>query len=190
MEVYREAPVEVGLVYPRTLLIDAEGEVIGPYEDGLDLRQREPAARLRQLLHTVRMVNPLFGVHRTQVFGSTRFFQSFVSSDVILLAELAMWAQFWEIEDRRFLRRDHSGRSERAHASIGELATWYDPSQRSAIRGRLVRQFRGLLSAAVHAPLGSADRVRCLGVVLRDWGWRWKRPMAQELLATVRRTGA
>ena len=182
VDVFHEAPSSVVLVYPRTLLIDGEGAPIREHDAGLDLREREPAERLRHYLANVGMVNPLFGLHRRRVFGSTRLFQSYVSSDIVLLAELAMRGEFWEVPETLFLRRDHEGRSERAHGSFSELAAWYDPSHQQRLGGRRIRQFRGLLRAVGEAPISRGDRRRCLQVVMSDWGFRWKRAMVTELV--------
>ena len=185
LEVYREAPSSVVLVHPRTTLIDGDDEVIGVQDDHLQLVDRDPARRLQHYLRHVKMVNPLFGLHRRDAFASTRGFQSFVSADVVLLAELAMRGEFWEIPEPLFLRRDHEGRSERAHASIQELAAFYDPDRRLRLSGRQTRVFWGLLRAAIEAPLSPGARLRCLRSVALDYGWHAKRGMVTELLSAV-----
>lgn len=188
VEALRDAPPEVTLVYPPTMLIDENDLHLGPYDDGLDLRERDPAARLARLLDNLRMVNPLFGLHRASAFGSTRGFQDFVSADVTLLAELALRGQFWQLDSEPlFLRRDHEGRSMRKHVDLEELATWYDPNRNVVLQGRYLRQFLGLLQAALEAPLPPTDRVRAFGVVLTRWGLRWKGTMARELVSSARR---
>ena len=186
VEAFREAPSSVVLVYPRTNLIDENDAVTALYDDGLDLRAREATERLRVYLANVQMVNALFGVHRREAFASTRWFQSFVSADIVLLAELAMRGEFWELPEPLFFRRDHVGRSERAHASTAELAKFYDPARVHRASGKRLAQFVGLLRAAREAPLTNSERFACAGIVLSDFGYRYKGAVAREAAATIR----
>jgi glycosyltransferase involved in cell wall biosynthesis len=186
LDAYREAPASVVLVYPRTRLIDEDGVELGSYDDRLDLRGTDPAERLRAYLANVRMVNPLFGVHRTRTFASTRRFQSFVSADVVLLAELAMRGEFWELPDALFLRRDHAGRSERAHATKADLARFYDPRRRHRTDGKRLAQTGGLFRAAWEAPLPLRQRLRCGAVVGTGFAYRYKGALRRETVAAVR----
>jgi glycosyltransferase involved in cell wall biosynthesis len=186
LETFREAPSSVVLVYPRTRLIDENDQVTGDYEDGLDLRSNNPAERLRQYLDNVSMVNALFGVHRRRTFASTRRFQSFVSADVVLLAELAMRGEFWELPEPLFLRRDHPGRSERVHSSPTDLARFYDPARKQRTEGKRLAQFGGLLRAVREAPLPPVQRLGCARTVLTGFGSRYKGALVREATANVR----
>jgi glycosyltransferase involved in cell wall biosynthesis len=185
VEAFREAPSSVVLVYPRTQLIDDTGAATTVYDDRLDLRQRAPSERLKAYLWNVQMVNPYFGLHRRDVYASTRLMRPFISSDVVLLAELALRGEFWELPEPLFFRRDHAGRSERAHADQASLARWYDPATTDVVGRRRSKQFEGLLRAVVDAPLPLGERVRCLRVVVRGSGLRWRRAIASELKQLV-----
>ena len=185
LDVYREAPSSVVLVYPRTVLIDGTGEKVEDYEDNLDLRGVVPSDRLRQYLRNVRLINAQFGLHRRVAYASTRRLQHFVSADTVLMAELALRGEIWELPERLFYRRDHAGRSEHAHDSYDDLLEWYDPNQRGKFVGRRSKLFIELFKAIGRAPLPTAEQLRCLRVVLEEWGPRYGRVVGGELKQSI-----
>lgn len=60
------------LVYPRVMMIDAEGTHLEEYDEGMHLPQDSPSERLFTLLERLRLVNALYGISRTQVLKRTR----------------------------------------------------------------------------------------------------------------------
>lgn len=185
LDVFREAPSSVVLVYPQTLLIDSRGEAIEEYEDRLDLRGVVPSDRLRRYLRNVRLINAQFGLHRRVAYASTRRLQNFVSADTILMAELALRGEIWELPERLFYRRDHAGRSEHAHDSYEDLLHWYDPAQDRRFWGRRSTLFIELFKAIARSPLPVAERLRCLRVALEEWGPRYGRVVGGELKRSI-----
>lgn len=186
LEVFREAPSSVALVYPRTRLIDANDSVLEDYDDRLDLRSVLPHVRLREYLRNVRLANAQYGLHRRRFYASTRGLQSFVSADIVFLAELAMRGEIWELPDRLFLRRDHAGRSEYANRGYAQLSHWYDPRVERRLVGRRSRLFVEMLKAVSRAPLPLPERGRCLRVVVQEWGPRYGRVIGGEVKQSVR----
>ena len=185
LDVYGEAPSSVVLVYPKTVLIDGIGEKIEDYEDRLDLRGVVPSDRLCRYLRNVRLINAQFGLHRRVAYASTRRLQHFVSADTILMAELALRGEIWELPERLFYRRDHAGRSEHAHSSYDDLLEWYDPTQRGKLVGRRSKLFIELFKAIGRAPLPTSERLRCLRVALEEWGPRYGRVVGGELKQSI-----
>lgn len=185
LEVFEEAPSSVVLVYPRTQLIDASGEVIEEYEDRLDLRGAVPHERLRSYLRNVRLGNAQYGLHRRRVYASTEGLRSFVASDLVLLAELALRGEIWELPEPLFYRRDHAGRSEHAHSTYEELAQWYDPNLGTRLVGRRSKLFAEMLKAVAGAPLPASERARCTRVVFEEWGPRYGRVIGGEIKQAV-----
>src|SRR3990170_6654309 len=58
---------DVVLCYPKTILMDADGKLIGKLEDRLDLRQERPYERLANLMSFLRLANAQFGLIRSNV---------------------------------------------------------------------------------------------------------------------------
>jgi glycosyltransferase involved in cell wall biosynthesis len=131
VEVLDAGGSDVVLAYPKTTLIDDEGEVIEAYEDRLDLRQQNPVARLLHVTRHMRLVNVVHGVHRKDSLLRSRLIGAFQGSDVVLVAELAMLGQFREIPEPLFFRRRHVGSSRLANRSPVDVRRWFDPASGS-----------------------------------------------------------
>ena len=110
-ETLDSAPETVALVYPLTRIIDAEGNVVRDYPNNLDIRDPTPHQRLRRLVRNIVMSNPAFGLIRRRALEKTRLLDTFPSSDYVLMAELAMLGEFWEIPEFLFCRREHPAMS-------------------------------------------------------------------------------
>jgi len=166
-----DAHPEVVLAYPQTTTIDADGQSLGLHPDRLDLRDPHPHVRYRVFHHLYRRpytCNPVFGVMRTDVVRHTAGIGSYVSSDMILLGELALRGQICEIPEPLFLRRDHPGTSVRAYPRSETRAAWFDPSKKGrfeALRWRWLREYG---AAIARAPLPVGEKFRCYSE-LRHW---------------------
>lgn len=193
VEVLDREPLAV-LAYPKAAYIDAAGKVIGVDTDAMEARQREPHRRLGQILRSLSMAMPVFGLIRSEALRRTRLIDSFIASDFVLLAELSMLGQFWQIPEILFYNRDHPQRS--THAARGNLKTlaWYNPGLKPAARllhewlpgwtrwNRLVYEY---LRSVGRLGLRPRDRALCYATVLaatygqgfRNWGGRWKRKL-------------
>jgi glycosyltransferase involved in cell wall biosynthesis len=158
------------LCYPRTVIIDEKGAISGSYEDGLDLRHPSPGRRLEQLMARLRRCNAIFGLMPRDLLTSTRLMGAFPRADRVLLAELALRGQFWEIPDEMFFRRLHPEGSTFANTDAGQRRRFWDPDRRGEIltlpRWRLAYEH---LRAVSSSPLTSADRRVSYGVVVRHY---------------------
>jgi glycosyltransferase involved in cell wall biosynthesis len=180
----------VVLAYPKTRIIDAEGAVVGDYEDKLDLREPTPHRRLRSLIRGLGLSNAAFGLIRRSALEQTRLLASFPASDYVMLAELALLGEFHEVPERLFFRREHEKMSRRAHRSGSEAAEWFEPGSGQR---KKVREFQGLLVEHVRSihrmPLGARERVLCDFVFLATWVRTYRRFLIRELLGRDPRAG-
>ncbi|MFV0316436.1 MAG: glycosyltransferase family 2 protein [Microthrixaceae bacterium] len=162
------------LVYPRTLLIDDSGCEIGPYDDNLDLPW--PSARRRLVTFTLnwQLCNAIMGLVRREAAARTRLIDTFVSSDVVTLAELAMQGPIIEVPDRLFLRRIHPGSA--MQGGNTEVATWLDPNARPGTRfaetSTLPLLYQTLLSISRNTALPVPERVWLAAWVSGAWAYR------------------
>jgi len=131
-----EARSDVVLVYPQTAIIGSGGEVVKPYDENMDLDFEGDIRRGAALLWRVGLCNPVFGLIRTDTLRMTPMIQSFDSSDVSLLAELAMRGRFVQTEGRLFQRRRHSADSRAANRTSAEVSTWFSPTAAQTGRSR------------------------------------------------------
>jgi signal transduction histidine kinase len=179
VEVLDRAPDSVVLTYPKTVMIDAEGNLLGPYEDGLDLRAQQPHQRLRTLFRNLVLSNAVFGLIRKDALDRTAGHGDYISADYVLLAELALQGQFWEIPEPLFLRREHPGTSRHANRTTAELAEWFktDAQQRNEFI-RLFTEHLGAIDRASH--LSPRQRAHTY-FTLFTWLRRFHRGVLREL---------
>lgn len=182
VEVLDRAPASVVLAYAKTVIIDAAGRPVSSYEDGLDLRQARPHERLGALIRNVVMSNAIFGVIRTDALRRTRGHGSYISADYVLLAELALAGQFWEVPEPLFFRREHPGTSRAANLTPAELADWFNPGSGDEHTTEFFRLFTEYLRAVRDADLTSLDRIAVYAATVPLWLRRFRGGMRRELL--------
>lgn len=162
-----EADPTLVLAYPRTLLIDGASRVTGRYDDRLDLHETASHARVAHLLANVFLCNPILGLIRTDVLRRTALLGSYLRSDHVLLAELAMAGRWVEVPEALFYRRIHAGKSTEANRSLQDRAAWFDPRLRSKkFFWPNLRLFAEHLQAVRRAPLAWQDKALCAWTVI------------------------
>lgn len=184
-----KAPPTVVLCHPKTVFIDEHGDTIEFYDDRLDLRSSSAHERLADLIRNLRRCNVLFGLMRSEALDRTRPMGAFVSSDKVLLAELSLLGQFWQLDEPLFLRRMHPEGSTFANKSFLERARWCDPSNSELRivypRWRLLREH---LQGIRHATLPSLERRRCYATLIRVWMGRHGIELLRDLESAAVRT--
>jgi glycosyltransferase involved in cell wall biosynthesis len=180
------------LAYPRTVLIGEAGQVIGPYDDGLDLRDPRPWRRVAGVAQNVSLCHAHFGVFRLSALRRTGMIRPFLSSDYTLLAEVAQLGEIHEVDQPLFLRRLHSGSTRQAEGSTPATAiSWFTP-ERSPKRVRAHR-LRMLIATALMLATGNGGlgtRLSSAVAFLTTWYvrrarvtlGRWRRRLARRLI--------
>lgn len=157
---------EVALAYARTTLIDEHGMSLGLYDDRLDIRSPRAPDRFCQVMDRLRLMNVLQGVARSSALRRTGLLGPYLGSDLVLVAELALYGQFWEIPEPLFFRRMHPD----ALSGLKSTETRWEYVAPLAKRGlhfyrwRLLREY---LAAVGRAPLPAADRLALVAKVVR-----------------------
>jgi len=129
-EVIDQAAATVVLVTPKTETIDEDGKIINITVESLDTRRPRPHQRVKDVLRVVFWATAQFGLFRTDALRKTRLIQPFFAADNVLLVEVALAGEIWELPETLFQRRLHSGISTTANKNWRELLVWFDPSQR------------------------------------------------------------
>ncbi|OHV42753.1 glycosyl transferase [Pseudofrankia sp. BMG5.36] len=176
---------EAVLAYPKTLVIDKDDQVVGEFEDGMDLREPTPHERLAHFLATRTEYHAVFGVMRMEVLRETRLIDRFVGSDVVLLAEMALRGRFLEVPERLFHRRFHEDNSVNANPDYQDRAAWFDPALRKRKSLPFTQMTIQIAASVRKAELGLAEQGRCLDALARHWARPYWRHMAGEIRATV-----
>jgi len=174
------------LCYPRTLLIDAAGEVIEPYDDRLNIDATDPGQRARQYLTSVSMANAVFGVHRLADLRRSRLIGAYNSSDQVLLYELALRGQIIEIPARLFMRRVHDDSSLRANITPTDVRRWFTGAGAPAVVYPRTRMLTELVRSSLTADIPFAGRLSALQVVIVTWARRNRRRIIGEMRGGIR----
>jgi glycosyltransferase involved in cell wall biosynthesis len=164
--------------YPDTVLIDAEGRVMGPYVDPLDLSAGEPHRRLESIMTRLVLINPIFGVFRTDALKSTRLMQGFARADTVLLVELFLRGRAVKVDEELFLRRRHDAASMAAHTTAGGLDQFYDTTRSGEVQFPTWRLIAAYARAVWEAPLPAAERARCTALLGKS---RYRRHLWREV---------
>jgi glycosyltransferase involved in cell wall biosynthesis len=188
-----EARPEVVLAYPKTVLIGEDDEFLRNHEDRLHMPFPAPAERLRHFATRRWLCNACFGVIRTDVLRRTALVRPYVSSDIALLAELALAGQFHEVPERLFRRRVAASSCGLGSLSTKEVAAWFDPQRGRPRVPPLIRVFADVEKTILTSELRPAVRLetahafgvawtkRRLGVRL----WRLRLALRNEALPTI-----
>jgi glycosyltransferase involved in cell wall biosynthesis len=183
------ASSSIALVYPQCALIDEEGKVTEEYRVSIEAKDRWPHQRVARVVNNVHLGTPLYGLMRTNVLRRTRLVDSFHSSDYVLLAELAMLGEIWELPEILLRKRLWSGRATEARKTPKEYDTWLDPCRQK--RRRVLPVFHKIaceyVKSAWRVPLNPSNRVMCSVAALhchyaRDNKYRvqrWKKRLAR-----------
>lgn len=172
VETFHQAPSSAVLVYPKAEIIDAEGNS-NPrlHPESLEARDPAPYHRLATVLRKLNMACPVFGLVRSSALEKTRLIGQFVASDYVLLAELAMLGEIWEVPETLFQRRVHPKISTYANRSARDLLRWYAPSGRAS--NRLLPPMLSLgpeyQRSISRLPLTTQERWRCRLTALLVW---------------------
>jgi glycosyltransferase involved in cell wall biosynthesis len=180
-EVLEKAPASVALVYTHFELIDESGNSLGIKSDRVGSRESRPHLRLSRLLMNIGYYTTTYALMRSNVLRRTRLEESFPYSDRVLLAELAMLGELWEIPEPLLLLRIHAGRSVTANPTPDAIREWYDPheAKKALVLPLNLRADLEIARSALRLPLRWSDRLQCLVVALRRLNW--SRPLSRSL---------
>jgi glycosyltransferase involved in cell wall biosynthesis len=148
------------LAYPRTRLIRAESAAMEDYEDRLDLPQERPCERFRAYIERYRLNNVMNGVIRASILKRTPLLARFPGSDLVLMAELALYGKFVEVPEFMFFRRMDSSSATpmRDRLAVRRL---YDPELRRRMQFQRWKFHRGCFWAVWRTPLPVREKL-CL----------------------------
>lgn len=170
---------EVVLAFPQTQLIDDQGAWIRDYRTDLPWDGEEPQQRLAHLLAGQTLLHkcyPIYGLMRRKVLVETPLIAPYNSSDAVLLVEMALRGQYFQVPEVLFASRRHAASSLQANTTPEEVAAWFDPSSGGRFANPRLRLFLGYLRAINRVPMSFGQRLACHGELARwagrDRTWR------------------
>ncbi len=180
----------VVLCYSKTIFIDERGEPIRSLIGRPDLRDKSPHKRFLSFLKyhiNPNECNPGLGLYRANILKNSSLIGSYPASDMILLGEIVLQGEFYEIPEYLFLRREHALTSVRANPSWEERAAWFNPSQKGKIQMPRWRWFLEWTKSILCSPIGLIERAMCYKELFH-WAWWNRGNMKKEVKYLVKNT--
>lgn len=174
LEAFAESDPATVLVYPRTQIIDAQGQITEDLNDaGLGCDEPRPHQRMAHFLRA-QAAHIFYGLHRTDVLRSTRGIRPTVGNDMVILTELACRGPFALVPEQLFWQRRHS---EQFSARREGQVAWHAPDAAVRFAFPHTKVSWELCTAVTSSPLPAAERARCLATVPVAWTLpRWRGP--------------
>jgi glycosyltransferase involved in cell wall biosynthesis len=167
---------EVVLAYPQTMMIDADGNHLGVNRSGMHVPWRQPWKRMHAFAKNRRLCNPCFGVIRTDVLRKTSLIQSYISSDITLLAQLVLAGPIHEVPHVLFYRRVTDTSCGLGTLTPNEVREWFDPHSSVGVKAPLMRVFWNIEGSILRARLNPFAKLLTLVVFTAAWNKRLLRP--------------
>jgi glycosyltransferase involved in cell wall biosynthesis len=173
------------LCFSMTRFIDDAGRHLKDYSYPLPTDSTDIAQRFSALIAAEHIVVEIFGLIRREILATTPLIGSYVYSDIVLLAELALHGRFVQVPEPLFLHREHQRRSARVHRDHGDYTVWYDTSKSGRFAAPNTRRLfaHGRSLFRVSLPVGL--RARLLREILRVANWR-RRGLLRDLVSLLR----
>jgi glycosyltransferase involved in cell wall biosynthesis len=158
---------EVVLCYPRAKIIDENSNYVVDYDPGPDTSSPNPHERFRNLILRPEYAIQQMGLIRAEILRRTELHGSYPSSDEVLLAQLALHGNFYEVPERLFLYRIYPQQSTQLMKTQRERLPFYDTS----LYGKIVLPkwlyFFACLRVIADAPIRVDKKVYCYLVMAR-----------------------
>jgi len=169
------------VAYASTKEIDANGTFIKNYVTPLKVDSNDPVARFREMLLVSSWCYQIFGVMRMSALHQIPPQGSYVSGDHVLLVRMSLLGRFYEVPERLFISRHHSGQSirilpvrvqqPRRFRLTSRYCTlpspeWWDPAKTQTISFPEFRKLLEYFLSVYRAPLGTGQKLRCYSILL------------------------
>lgn len=183
-----EANPKAVLAYSDVQYIGADGGMEQCLRRSLQIDDDLPHDRLRQYFRYYsypKEANAVIGVIRTDVLRRSSRIGSYPSSDLVLMAELALAGEFVHVPEVLFYRRRHSHQSTVENKSARDVALWFDPRNRGWHHAYWWPLVKGYRNAIERSALGGQEKLLCRGELLK-WIWRRRRSLCYECYLGIR----
>jgi glycosyltransferase involved in cell wall biosynthesis len=163
----------VVLCYAKTIFVNENCEHIKDYDNPMDLGSFDRTLRFQYLVSADHIVVEVFGLIRKKILKNTKLIDSFMTSDRVLLGELALYGRFFKINEYLFFHREHGGRSVKLNPDPIAREKWFDTRNNMKV---VFPQWRRLLEhfkSTLRVPMSLRQRLTLSYVVLKVAYWRW-----------------
>ena len=194
-----EKNFSVILAYPKTIIINEQGSHIAEISNNLDINLPKPHKRFKRYRvlrkekksgtqqYWTSLYMPVYGVIRTNLLKKTALIGYYISSDAVLLDELALLGKFYEIPDYLFFKRKHPQKGMLANRAFEKRILWFDPMIKNP---KLIfpkwRLFIERTSTINHVSISYHEKILCYIEMVKYFLMEWK-ILAKELVINLGR---
>lgn len=168
----------VVLAYPKTKLIDDNGDFVSEYQDHLHLPFASPFDRFKEIFERMGLCNPVYGLIRSDALKQTNLFGNFIANDNPLLVELTLYGKFCEVPEFLFYRRFHKASSSEFQ-NANQLLSYLGAGGKRRIAMTKWRHLWENFRAVVRAPLGLSEKRRLYLHLVRRGVWNRQKLMSE-----------
>jgi glycosyltransferase involved in cell wall biosynthesis len=161
---------DVVLCYPRTLLFNESLGTEEYYSDDLHLMDDDPHTRFTRLLTSIRLNNVMNGLIRSDALRKTSLIKVYFSSDINMVAELALHGKFYEVPDYLYHRRMDPQTATRMKSSEQVLEHYY-PKRDHRMLFQHWKLNAAYISAISRAPVSFLQKLKCYRYVIKQLVW-------------------
>jgi glycosyltransferase involved in cell wall biosynthesis len=165
-----DANPDVVACFGRVQIVDEQGNPVRLHSDELDLRTPDVRTRLRLAIGHGGLLHVLQGLMRADVLKRIGHMLAFYTSDVVLMAELALWGKFHEVDEPLLFRRMHPGAAN-AMTSSAERLAHLDPRRNARFHMVRSRRLWEHARSVGRCPEGPVMKLRLWEVVLKSAYW-------------------
>lgn len=190
-----EADENCVIAHSKTRVIDETGKFIENYVWPMKTDAPDPIVRFHEMLLNDHMCYQIFGVMRLSSLRQVPPQGSYVNSDGVLLAQMALLGYFYESPEHLFVSTRHSGQSsktvpvrvkERRFRLTNRYGTlpcpeWWDPAKTRTISFPEFRQLWEYFLSIGRAPMRVGQKLRCY-LLLFPWIKKHFRRMMKDVL--------
>ncbi len=173
----------VFVAYPKTKLIDGEGNITGEFDERLHLTDERPSERWKGVQKNLRLGNLHYGLNRARLFRKTGLLRNYNGGDFPLIAEMALYGKFYEIPDAFFYRRMHEEASS-ALKNSSDVMAFYDPKKRDKLFLQNWVHLGAHIRSVARAPISLVEKLRVYGYEGRCVVWD-RREYMRELVGAL-----
>jgi glycosyltransferase involved in cell wall biosynthesis len=164
MEVLR-CDASIALCYPMTWMVQ-DGGAKDVYDGDIDVLQDRASTRFMHLRRHLKMNNAQAGVIRLSMLRRTRLERSYPNSDMILMAELALYGKYRLLSEPLLFRRVDPQSISRNLSAV-DLQHFIDPSRPPRLALVTTRSHIDSAWSVVRARVGVAQTLEALGYILK-----------------------
>ena len=170
----------VFVAYPKTKLIDGDGNITGEFDERLHLMDDRPSDRWKGVQKNLRLGNLHYGLNRANLFRKTGLLRNYNGGDFPLIAEMALYGKFYQIPDAFFYRRMHEEASS-ALKNSSDVMAFYDPKKRDKLFLQNWVHLGAHIRSVARAPISLTEKLRVYAYEGRSVVWD-RREYMRELL--------